>query len=364
MLKNYYILRTLFKSFGFRIKYIIIPIYRLLYNILNYLGLLLDEIFFFKYRKATIKNPIFLVGHPRSGTTFLHKFILKRTDEFVGMNLWKMIFPNLFSRFIITPFLPVINKLFPKNLYDPRIHRTGFLEPETDDVALFFKEMSGMFYWLYFSALKKYYSIDILKNELVTECELDKTIRNLKTLYKKNLSSKSKNKRIFSKSFSLILDLQKVKNEFENAKIVVLIRDPLEVVPSSMSLARNVQQNLNSINKSSIDFQKNYFNNLYQASLVFYKSLIDQMNELNNKNANVLFINYYDLLNNFSKTMDKIIDYCEIKKTDALIKAIEEQAQKQAGYKGKHSYSLEEFGLNEAMIKEDFEFLYSRFKFH
>ncbi len=363
MLRIFYILKILFRSFGFRIKYLIIPFYRLLYNILNYLGLAFDELLFFNYRKVKLEKPIFIVGHPRSGTTFLHKFLIKNVPEFVGMNLWKMIFPNLFSRVIIRPILPVINKLFPKNLYDPKIHRTGFLEPETDDVALFFKEMGGMFKWLYFSALKKYNSIDILEKELVNDCELEKTLKNLEALYKKNLYRKGKTKRLFSKSFSLILDLSKLKKKFVDAKIIVLIRDPLEVVPSSMSLARNVQQNINGITSSSKEFQENYYQNLYQASLVFYKSLINQLEVMNIENE-IFLLNYNDLIKNFSFTMNKLFEFCEIKKTSDLLEKISVQANKQVSYKGKHSYTLQEFGLSESMIRKDFDFLYSKFKFN
>ena len=47
-----------------------------------HLTLFLDNILFPGYRNVQIENPIFIIGHPRSATTFLHK-TLKQTDEFL-----------------------------------------------------------------------------------------------------------------------------------------------------------------------------------------------------------------------------------------------------------------------------------------
>jgi len=94
-------LRILFKIFGFKIKYLIIPVYRFFYTIIRIVGELFDYLFYYKYKQTNLSKPVFLIGHPRSGTTFLHKFILKNCTEFKGMYLWEMIFPALSLRGLI-----------------------------------------------------------------------------------------------------------------------------------------------------------------------------------------------------------------------------------------------------------------------
>jgi omega-hydroxy-beta-dihydromenaquinone-9 sulfotransferase len=361
MIKLFRILILLFRKFGFRFIYILIPFYRFFYKLLYYFGYLIDEIFYRRYKKIVINKPVLLIGHPRSGTTFLHKFILKNSTEFEGMFLWRMMFPTLTSRFIVKPLLPSINRLFPKNLYDPNIHKTGFLEPETDDAALFFRSFDGMFSWLYFSALNDYNSISELEQDLVKTSKTSSVLKNLKIIFQKNLYRSYQSKRIFSKSFSLILNLKEVKETFNDSKLVILIRNPLEVIPSSLSLARNVQMNLNGFDKLSDKEKFSYYRNLYNGSIIFYKHLLNQINNGDLSENDYLLISYKDLIKDFDKTMDRIITYCEIDRTPEMIESIRKQSEKQPTFKGNHVYTLEEFGFTKEEVLRDFDFVYSRF---
>jgi len=237
------------------------------------------------------------------------------------------------------------------------------LEPETDDVALFFKEFDGMFAWLYFSALNQFNSFNELENSLKTTSKSNAVLMNLRTVFKKNLYESPPGKRIFSKSFSLILNLEDILNVFPDAKIIVLIRDPLEVIPSSLSLARNVQMNLNRFERISLEERNIYYRNLYNASLIFYKELVKFVESDITKGKEVLIINYKDFISDFEGTMEKLIKYCEIEKTPDLHNSIVKQAEKQPNYKGQHEYTIEEFGFTKEEVNKDFDFLYQRFKF-
>jgi omega-hydroxy-beta-dihydromenaquinone-9 sulfotransferase len=354
-------LRLLFSAFGFKIKYLIIPIYRFFYIAFISFGNLIDYLFFSGYKKKKLHKPVFLIGHPRSGTTFLHKFILKNTNEFKGLLLWEMIFPSIFIRRLIRPILPFLVKKFPKDIYDPNIHKTGFLEPETDDAAMFFRNFEGMFYWLYFSAWKNYNNPEELEKDLIKESDTRKVINYIFNLHKKNIYRLKSNKRIFSKSFSLIMDISGVLKKNEDAKIVVLLRDPIEVIPSSISLAINVQKNINDFDKLDEEQKKAYYQNLYQASLVFFKYLDKQLSEDNSLKNNILIVTHKQLKANFKETILNICDYCEIEKTADLIQSIGKQAEKQPSFKGKHQYSIEKYGISKEKLLKDFDFVYKKY---
>ena len=61
------------------IKFIFIIFIVIINMIINNLFLLMDNIFF-NYQKIKINKPLFIIGFPRSGTTFLHKMLLKDTQ--------------------------------------------------------------------------------------------------------------------------------------------------------------------------------------------------------------------------------------------------------------------------------------------
>src|ERR1700735_2627167 len=57
----------------------------------------LDYVFFARHRKQVIDRPIFIIGNPRSGTTFLHRFLLGAGDM-AAFELWEMLFPAVTAR--------------------------------------------------------------------------------------------------------------------------------------------------------------------------------------------------------------------------------------------------------------------------
>ncbi|MBN2758316.1 MAG: sulfotransferase [Bacteroidales bacterium] len=344
-----------------------LPFYRLIFLIIGriflkiifVLGSLIDFLFFDKINKI---KPVFLIGHPRSGTTFLHRFLLEVNPKYRGMYLWEMLVPYLSLRIIFKPIIKLIAEKSKKKLYDTRIHTTGLFKAETDDVALFFKSFEGLFFWLYFGAFKKYDNITSLENELNLISNIKKTLENLNILHSKNLTEKiHQGKIMFSKSFSLILDIEKLISSFPSAKVILLLRDPVEVIPSSMSLTRNVLQNLYDFDKLDDDIKNNYYNNLYSASIIFYKSLHNTIQKAKNNADSILLIQYKNLKTDFSNEFNRLIDFLEINLSDEFRKKIISQESKQKEYKSQHKYSLEEFGLSEQKIITDFNFIYENY---
>ena len=301
------------------------------------------------------------MGHPRSGTTFLHKFILNNSTEFRGMYLWEMFFSSIALRKVIKPLLPYLQKKIPNNIYDPNIHKTGLFEAETDDAAMFFKSFNGLFYWLYFSAWKKFTDFNEVKSNLINTSNHKNMVKYLKVLYQKNLLYNKTNQRIFSKSFSYILDINEVFNNYRGARIIILLRDPKEVIPSSISLAESVQKKMNNFNNLNDKNKQQYYRNLYNASLSFYKLFDEQISTKKHIRENVLIISYKNLKFDFENTMKKICDYAEIQLTYKLITAINNQALQQPSYNTKHKYSLQKYGFSDKEVSEDFNFLYSKY---
>jgi hypothetical protein len=73
-----------------------------LLEIANWLGLLLDNVFFARYKKETVRRPVFIVGNPRSGTTFLHRLMAKDRQNFVTMRFWEiLVAPSVVQRKVL-----------------------------------------------------------------------------------------------------------------------------------------------------------------------------------------------------------------------------------------------------------------------
>ena len=57
-------------------------------------GMFLDRIFFYKINTYQLKKTILIVGNPRSGTTFLHRYLI-RNKIGMGGELWKLLYPSI-----------------------------------------------------------------------------------------------------------------------------------------------------------------------------------------------------------------------------------------------------------------------------
>jgi len=58
--------------------------------LLHWLCLFLDELLFPGYKKIAIERPLFILGVPRSGTTFLHRTISQDTARFTSVRTWEV----------------------------------------------------------------------------------------------------------------------------------------------------------------------------------------------------------------------------------------------------------------------------------
>ena len=73
------------------------------------IGQLTDHLLFWSIRKP-LKDPIIIIGNPRSGTTFLHRFLINQKFG-SGSQLWQMIYPSIFIQKLVKPFLPLMEKI-------------------------------------------------------------------------------------------------------------------------------------------------------------------------------------------------------------------------------------------------------------
>ena len=352
------ILYRLFATFGFRAIYLILPIYRFFYSGFTSLTLAADRLFFREYAKKTLHKPVFIIGHPRSGTTFLHRFMAEHCHDLEANEMWKMLFPSLTARKFARMWI-VRNKDKTPAIYDPNIHKTSLASPETDDAAIFLRFFDGLFYWIYFEAWRKITPRQVeekLKKLSGEQVFLDY----LKQSHRRNVLYPG-GRRMLSKSFSFMADFEQLHRNFPNGKFIFLMRDPKSAIPSSMSLVESVQSKLHHFDKPLAEKKSIYFGNLYAASQAFYKSMHQTLLNPNVPKEQILLVTYSQLKNDFGNTMRRIIGFCELQQSPDLEQALEAQLAKQTDYKSKHSYDLKKFGITAEQIERDFGYIYDNY---
>jgi hypothetical protein len=358
MFRSIAVLYLLLKTFGFKFKYFVIIFFRWLVAVFIKITLSFDFLFYPGLRKKKIVSPVFLIGHPRSGTTFTHRFIMKNCPQFKSLCLYDFLFPSLTAKRMMRSFKPKMEKAKLDKLYDPKIHKTGFFMPETEDVALFLRYFDGLLSWMYFFTWKIFRNKEDFEAGLNERLGQKKFISYLKRVHYRGIYKSDKT--MFSKSFALIFNYQHIVTEFPDAKVLLVIRDPLYAIPSFMSLVSGVQRKLNNLDSLNDELKKRFYNNFYKTSLYYYHKLHEIISN-NKENKNILVITHKEISLDFQNTFNKIINFYSIVRTPELEEAIALQVEKQSKYKTEHEYSLEKFWLTETEIKLDFDFVYKHY---
>ena len=86
--------KTIGITFGRWVSPLFVGLYLLTLRTLNFLFMKLDWIFFGLKLRKKIEQPILIVGNPRSGTTFIHRY-LSSNKVATGSKLYQLIFTSV-----------------------------------------------------------------------------------------------------------------------------------------------------------------------------------------------------------------------------------------------------------------------------
>ena len=320
------------------------------------IGRIFDHVIFWGIRKP-LKDPIIIVGNPRSGTTFLHRFLIKENIG-TGSQLWQMLYPSVILQKCIKPFLPILEKISPARHHSTAAHKTSLTSVETDDVSLLFRYLDGFFLYGFFLTFDDEDLFHWVDPNITDRSSRDFSW--FESMWKRNILT-NKGERYIGKLFSLSSNLPAFQKRFPDAKVLYMVRDPLNVIPSGLSLVTGVLDK--KFNFWSLDekIRMRFIDRLYNALIELLNRFHHDWTNNNINKENVLVVRFDIMMNDFETLMDQIINFIDIEKKDSLAKVIQDTAESQKNYKSKHKYDLEKFGLTEDRIKMDCKAIYQTF---
>ena len=324
----------------------------------------LDNIFYSRYREQPIDRPIFIIGNPRSGTTFLHR-LLVGAGGLAAFELWEMLFPAITARKLLGRIVPRMDRLSPARYHPSDVHDTSLRGIETDDVAWFFRTLDGPFAWAYFLAWQDNWNSALYRREFgidgVSEHDKERFYRYYEACWRRNLMYK-RSKRILAKTSMLTFRLDEVLQRYPDCKLVYIIRDPVEVIPSGMSLIASVLENgYNMWDRSSKEDQQRWIENLYQASCDILRRFYEAQTDGSIPERNLCVVRYTDLLQNLEPTIARIVEFLEIEPSAEFLEEVRAQAERQRTYTSGHKHSPDKFGLSPERIRKDLAFVYDAY---
>ena len=348
--------RTILKTFGFQARPIGTFALKQAHTLINLGTLSADRWLAPSFQRVPIDRPVFILGNPRSGTTFLHRMLVN-TDRLAAFALWEMLFPAITARRIVGPFVDRFAPLSPARYHSNAAHETGLREVETDDAMALFRFMDGGFLWTYFHAWD-----DTWGSERATKCfdldnepqeRIEKHFRYMEGCWRRNLSVKGMS-RIAVKASSYTLRVKTLLKRYPDCKLLYVVRDPVETIPSGMSLITGVLENSYRMwTTTREEDRKRFLENLYQASCHMFRYFHDTWKAGEIPEKNLRIVRYPTMMSDLEATMDDVMRFLEVEPRAEFLRLVREQAEKQERRVSPHIYSPKSFGLTAERIQAD-----------
>jgi hypothetical protein len=267
------------------------------------------------------KPPIFIIGHWRSGTTYLHN-LLTQNDLFSYPTTFQTVTPAVFLRFE-KMIKPIVDSSLPPTRPQDNIALGADLPQEEEYGIGNLSPYSFYNGWCFPKNFNKYYGYVHLDNG-VSSKEIQEW-KKIYLFYLKKLTLYNKGKQLILKNPSNTSRIKLLLELFPNAKFIHIYRNPYYTY---LSMERNIKKEMTL-----------YCVQKPRNKMVFQKAMVDMYNRMFEKyfkekrlipKNNLCEIRYEDLVNKPYETINSIYQKLGLsgfkKSEEKLKKYIESQA--------------------------------------
>jgi hypothetical protein len=319
------------------------------------LGRMLDHLFFPGFRRQPVREPVFIIAPPRSGTTLTQKLMSLDDDRFVHVKLYQTIFPSVTYHRAIealvwldqrcgAPFAKLMGWAEKKWFggWDD-MHKLRFNQPEEDDAFFLYCFVSEAIYLL-FPFVDELWEAGF--PDALPAPERSKLMRFYRSCLQRQLHANGPGKTLLSKATQSSGTVESLREQFPDAKFVTIIRHPDKSIPSHVSVFYPVwHAHSPEIARDSPE-SKAYA----RQAVEWYKHLFRFRQRVDA--SRYYCIDYRDLVRNPREAIEKLYAHFGWTPTETYRMRLTEATQRQREFKSAHGYTLEEFGLSKAWIRE------------
>ncbi|MEX0325998.1 MAG: sulfotransferase, partial [Puniceicoccaceae bacterium] len=309
---------------------------------IHWLGFLLDELIFRSYREVEIKEPLFVIGVPRSGTTFVHRAISADREQFTTMETWEaLIAPSITGRKLVRLLSRLDRKVGSPlhRLMDAltarvtggfsHIHEVGLHAPEEDYLSLL--PAGGCFILvLALPASRSLWQLGRFQ-ELPDE-QREILVNFYKRCLQKHLYCAPPGRRLLSKNAAFGSWLPDLRFAFPDARYLFCIREPRSSLASQLSSIRSGLKffaTTRAADTYSLEFQT-VFAHIYRILLDEKQSfLVDRL----------AIIDQTRLREDTAAVLEQSLRQVCVPPSNALRKAIAEAAKESGETESTHQHS-------------------------
>ena len=338
----------------------------LLVQAINGLGLLLDYLLFPDFRRVRVREPLFVVGVPRSGTTFLHRLLAADDKRFTTTALWELIFAPSITQRCLWRGAGRLDALFGRPLgrafqwLERRllgglddVHKTGLSDPEEDYLALL--PVLGCFLLVLAVPDPRLWRLTYADRDLLA-AEKQRLMVAYRRFVQRHLYFHGDHLTFLSKNPSFTPLMATLAEAFPDARFIGCLRNPTAAVPSQ----------INSIVIGARVFDGRdtaaYWREGFLAMLdYYYRHLLEQLARLPEERQALSVME--TLAAEPRATVEGFYRRFGLTPSPAYQARLAAEDERAQRYRSGHHYSLENLGVAPERLRETFGWVYEKFSY-
>lgn len=317
-------------------------------------GMLLDELLQPGYRRARVERPIYIVATPRSGTTWLHR-LLCLDPQFTWIKLYETLFPSA-ALMRLVQGISKADRLAGSPLHRladwisrrafagwEGIHHTGLDRAEEDEMIWLFPLLSPAITLLF------PWPADFPESFFVDRLPAGARSR-MAGYYRRFLQrhqhAHGGGRTLLAKNALLAGRVETVLEAVPDARFVWLVRDPAEAIPSMLSMFTVPWR----VHSPGVALDGPEVRAFADGAVAYYRRLHALRAELGPDR--VIAIRYDDLVADPGAQVERIYREFGVELTGDVRRALVNELARTRSHRSGHEYSLEQFGLSRAWVRD------------
>ena len=334
-------------------------------QITHWVFFLLDALLFPGLRQVEVREPVFIVGPPRSGSTHLQRVLARDEETFASAELWELLLaPSITQRKIVRVIAALHRSLgspgrgrltaWQERTFEEagQYHKIRLREPDEDELSLLpiFSAIHLAFPFPFLDEFAPYVYFD----SRVSPAEKERFMAFYKRSMQRTLYIYGPEKRFLSKTPANSGRMMTLRKRFPDAKFICTTRHPASVLPSTMSL---------------FAFQSSVFSDLLEPYPFsehlgemtghWYRHALDTLEGMPSDSYTI--VRYEDLVGDLRGAINEIYATFGLEISPTYAQALEEEVGRARRYTSTHRYSLEDMGLSPEQIEADYADIIARY---
>jgi hypothetical protein len=350
-----------------RFKFLVL--FTVLWPVLKVLALpclMLDYVLYPGFHKLPVKEPLFIVGNWRTGSTMLYRNIARDTENIACFSFLDAFLPAICMKRLVARLRRVdrwlggwgarvgnhVDDLFLAEY--SRIHPMGFMLPEEDEHALLVDMCSASMFEL-FPMVKRFRRLFFVDQEM-PRIQREFVMQRYAKLVRRQLYHQGPHKRFVAKNPLFTHKIQSLAEHFPDAKFVHLVRNPVNTVVSTASLFHFVWHETGALppGDQDMDTVLEFCHEGYQHAGRCGEALDE---------GRWVDVRFDDLIEDPGGTIRMLWTRFGWAVNPDLDRILATADQRQKKWRNKHSYTPEQYGMSAEEIYDEFRYVYDEHDF-